>query len=162
MHTTRVYSSGAQTNLVSGYTYMRRSPEVDTSLPLLQSALTSPKTTHPLHSPSTLTAGKPSCFYECGIFKFASHRARGATHAAFFFHERIPAGNVDNKCNDDSNNILSECLHVSWWRLLWSVGKVRHEPRMCPHVLTGFVLRIPFGLRGNICMIVYVCVCACD
>lgn len=95
---------------------MLQSPEVDTSLPLLQSALTSltsPITTHPLHSPSTLTAVKPSCLYECGTFKFASHRARVATHAVFFFRERIPAGNVNNKCNDDSNNIPSECLHVA-------------------------------------------------
>lgn len=83
---------------------MRRSPEVDTSLPLLQSTPTSPITTHPLHSSSALTAGKPSCFYECGILKFVSHRARVATHAAFFFRKSIPASNVDNKCNDDSNN----------------------------------------------------------
>lgn len=90
MHTTRVYSSGSQTNLVSGYTYMRRSPEVDTSLPLLQSAPTCPIATHPPHSPSTLIAGKLSYFYECGTFKFASHRAHVTTRVAFFFADAFP------------------------------------------------------------------------
>lgn len=160
MHTARVYASGAQTNLVSGYTtYMRRSPEVDGSLPPVET-----RTHLPYNKPATPFAVRPYCrrvFTSAAHSNYLRYIALGSQLTShFFLRELIPAGDVYNKCNDDSN-ILSECLHVTCGDAYSGVlGKFVCV--LAPWRDTTFGYRLVYTsvhyLCDCVCVIVYVCV----
>jgi len=187
LYTIPPYASGAQTNLVSGYTYMRRrSPEVDGSLPLFQSA--TPTLLLPVvlcvFRPSAF-ATRPHCRETVEFLRVLPHTnlrhiapasrltRRTRTHNIYlFFRGRFPVGDVYGKFNDDSivmirYDIPPRCEWMSaryvvilgylleYWE---SFARTSRYTMSCPRALTGFGLRIPFGLRLYEC----ICVCVCE